>query len=507
MVGASATRVEFRTRDECRGTCDFAMSDDSLPQEPAPAPAPPPKLKRFSLRRKAIGFGAAAAALSALLAALANLTEVAGWFSPDETRDLVQETRVAVQDTDAKVNELLVLLRNQAAATGLDLNIESETTLRNAIETIIVSGNAQKQRALDYLDQGDVATAADMIAGVAEKQASAVSETGQAAAGSWREAGALYYSLDVTRAIAAYEAANRLEPRHAATLEMLGYAFVRAGRLDDAEAAFIECVELLPSPAIYASAHIGRAVIARQRGEYALANEYLSQALDTAEARGLADERIHSLIGLAAVAREQGDTGLAKRHLQEALALSKGRKDESLRAKVLSNLGILAANREEYDEARRLTQESLDIYAEKKDLAGQAVTIGNLGAIALLSGDTGSAETYLLRSIEIGEQLGWRSSVAYDLINLGGIARERQDFPAADEYLGQAEGIAREVGLAELLPVIIANRGEVAFESGDLESACRYWAEAAPALAEMGSAHAATVNAMTKARCPPVGGE
>lgn len=478
------------------------MNDES----PAPEPAPPPKVKRFSLRRKAIGVGAAAAAISALLATLANLTEIAGWFSPDETRDLVQETRVAVQGTDAKVNELLVLLRNQAAATGLDLNIESETAIRNAIEAIIVSGNAEKQKALAYLDEGDVATAADMMAAVAANQASAVSETGQAAAESWREAGALYYSLDVTKAIDAYEAANRLEPRHAETLEMLGYAFVRAGRLDDAETAFAECVELLPPPAVYASALIGRAGIARQRGEYAPANEYLSQALTTAEAGGLAAERVHALIGLAAVAREQGDIELAKRHLQDALAMSADMTDESLRAKVLSNLGILAANREAYDEARRLTQDSLDIYAEKKDLAGQAVTIGNLGAIALLSGETDSAENYLLQSIEIGEQLGWRSSVAYDLINLGGIARERQDFPAADEYLGQAEGIAREVGLAELLPVIIANRGEVAFESGDVESACRYWAEAAPALAEMGSAHAATVNAMAnEAQCPPVG--
>lgn len=480
------------------------MNDES----PAPEPAPPPKVKRFLLRRKAIGVGAAVAAISALLATLANLTEIAGWFSPDETRDLVQETRVAVQGTDAKVNELLVLLRNQAAATGLDLNIESEAAIRNAIEAIIVSGNAEKQKALDYLDEGDVATAADMMAAVAANQASAMSETGQAAAESWREAGALYYSLDVTKAIDAYEAANRLEPRHAETLKMLGYAFFRAGRLDDAEAAFIDCMELLPPPPVYAAAQIGRAGVARQRGEYVRSNEYLSQALSTAETSGLRAERIHALLGLAAVAREQGDAELATRYLQEGRALAEDIADESLHAKVLSNLGILAANRQDYDEARRLTRDALDIYVEKKDLAGQAITIGNLGAIALLTGATDKAEGYLLQSVEIGEQMGWRSSVAYDLINLGGIAKERQDFAAADDYLGQAEGIAREVGLAEVLPVIIANRGEVAFERGDVAAACRYWAEAAPALAEMGSAHAATVNAMTnEAQCLPARGE
>lgn len=98
------------------------------------------------MRRKAIGLGAVAAAFSALLGVLANLSEIAGLFSPDETRDLVQETRVAVQYKDSKVSELLVLLRNQAAATGLDLNIESETAIRNAIQAIVVSGNAQSSK-------------------------------------------------------------------------------------------------------------------------------------------------------------------------------------------------------------------------------------------------------------------------------------------------------------------------------------------------------------------------
>jgi tetratricopeptide (TPR) repeat protein len=452
--------------------------------------------------------GAAAAAFSALLGVLANLSEIAGLFSPDETRDLVQETRVAVQDTDTKVSELLVLLRNQAAATGLDLNFESETAIRNAIQAIVVSGNAQKQQALDYLAEGEVATAADMMAAVAGNQASAVAETGLAAAESWREAGALYYSLDIAKAINAYEEANRLEPRDPETLEMLGYALVRAGRLDDAEATFIECLELLPRPAVYASVYVGRAGIARQRGEYALANEYLSQALTTAEAAELAAERVHALIGLAAVAREQGDTERAQLYLQDGLQASVGLRDESLRAKVLSNLGILEANREDFDAARRLIQDARDIYVEKKDLAGQSVTIGNLGALALLSGALDDAETYLLRSVEIGEQLGWRSSVAYDLSNLGGIARKRQDYAAADGYLLRAEDIAKEVGLAELLPVIVANRGEVAFESGDVESACRFWSEAAPVLASMGSAHAVTVNQMANdAACPVAVGD
>jgi hypothetical protein len=72
--------------------------------------------RRAAWRRKVIGLGAAAAIGSAALAVLANLSEIAGWFAPDQTRELVEKTRVTVEDTDAKVNELINLLRNQAAA-------------------------------------------------------------------------------------------------------------------------------------------------------------------------------------------------------------------------------------------------------------------------------------------------------------------------------------------------------------------------------------------------------
>ena len=92
----------------------------------SPPPADPKHPASRPWRRNIIGLGAAAAVLSAGLAVLANLTEIAGWFQKDETRILVEETRGAIEQTDAKVEELVTLLRNQAAASGLNLDIESE---------------------------------------------------------------------------------------------------------------------------------------------------------------------------------------------------------------------------------------------------------------------------------------------------------------------------------------------------------------------------------------------
>jgi tetratricopeptide (TPR) repeat protein len=175
------------------------------------ADLPPPR----TWRRQAIGWGVATAVFSAVLALVANLSEVAGWLRPDETREIVEETRKTIVGTNAKVDELVILLRNQAAAAGVDLNIASDAAIRNAISAIVASGDAQKQKAVKFINNGDVAGAAELLTKVATEQASAVSQTREAAAESWREAAALYNLQDLTKAVDSYEqgiACNRTIP-------------------------------------------------------------------------------------------------------------------------------------------------------------------------------------------------------------------------------------------------------------------------------------------------------
>jgi tetratricopeptide (TPR) repeat protein len=380
-------------------------------------PEPPDRNSRrkgLGWRRKAIGLGAVAALGSATLAVLANLSEIAGWFAPDETQELVKQTRVAIEDTDAKINELLNLLRNQAAAAGVDLNIESEVAIRNAIQTIIASANAQKQTAFALLDNGEVIKAAEMLMQIAASQGTAVSETSGAAAATWREAGALYFSHDVGQAINSYQEANRLQPGDPETLDMLGHSLIRAGRLDEAQTVFRDCLELNPPASLLASAYHGLGNIAKQSGDYRGASEHYNHALDISVENGLRAEQAQALIAQGTIARAEGNFELAESLLQKAEELAEAIDNNSLRAKIQTNLGILAASRGNYDEANEHIREALEIHRGRNNLAGQANTIGNLGAVALLQGDDESAETLLLESVDIGERLGWKESVAYD---------------------------------------------------------------------------------------------
>lgn len=476
-----------------------------MTEEPLQSPDAPERTvrrKRLEWRRRAIGAGAVAALASATLAVLANLSEIAGWFAPDETQELVKETRVAIGDTDAKINELLNLLRNQAAAAGVDLNIESEVAIRNAIQTIIASANAQKQEAFALLDEGKVAEAAEMLTRIAATQGTAVSETGSAAADTWREAGALYFSEDLEKAIDSYQQADRMQPGNPQTLDMLGQSLQRAGKLDAARTAFGDCLALNPPPALSASALHGLGNIARQEGDYATAAEHYRQALAISVEHGLQAEQAQVLIAQGMLARAEGKPDLAESLLKQAETLVKDMDNNTLQARIQTNLGIIAATGGRFDEANRRIRESLEIYRGRNNLAGQANTIGNLGAVALLQDDVDTAETLLLESVELGERLGWTESVAYDLVNLGGMALRRSEFDTADSYLERAESLSREAGFGELLPVIVFNRGEIALERGDVQTACRLWMEAEPALTSMGSEHAGTaLGRIAEAEC------
>jgi len=427
---------------------------DETPEAPDETDAPSSGRSLLPWQRNAIQLGAVAAVISAILAVTANLSEIMGWFAPDQTREIVVRTQSTVEDTDAKVNELLTLLRNQAAVNGVELDIESEVAMRNAINAIVLSGNREKRSALRMLDQGDVGAAAGMIESVARNQASAVSETSDAAAASWREAGALYYTYDVAKAVDSYQQAARLQPDHGETLDLLGHALVRAGRIDAAVRNFERILALDATPRRQVSALFGLGSIAKQRAEYAAASGLYDRAGTLARSNGLREEEIYVQLLLA------------------QLDLARGYGD--------------------YAEADLMMRQALAIHEARNDLANRANALGNLGALALLQGDAAAAEPIIEESVSLGTRLGWQSSVAYDLVNLASIATDLGDFDSADRRLDRAAMIAEAAELEELVPVIAFNRGDVAQARGDPELACTLWIEALGKMIETENPHTDT---------------
>lgn len=449
-----------------------------------PAAESKPKRRRIS-RETLKNVGIAAALL--LIAAIAEVLIERAIETPEPEP---AESTAADTETDRKVEELLALLRNQAAASGAELAIDSEVAIRRAIQAIVASGNLQKRNALQHLEDGDVATAAELMAKAATDQAAAVSETSDAAAASWREAGELFYAYDNEQAIRAFEEANRLEPGNPETLKRLADTLVRAGRQDEALTVYADTLAVDSRPGHRASVHLGIGDIAMGRGDYPTAEREFLLALDIAEANEIPRKRGMALINLGELSRRQGELDTAERQLRRAIDIAERIGDQSVLGKATMNLGLVAASAESFEEAERLIRSAFEIYSEKNDLGRQVNALGNLGAVALASGDPDAAEPLLLQSVALSERLGWKSSIAADLINLGNIAMDRRDFEAAYEYLDRAEALAIEAELSELLPIVVFNRGEAALRQEDFETACRLWREAEAEFVQMGSMHA-----------------
>jgi DNA-binding winged helix-turn-helix (wHTH) protein/tetratricopeptide (TPR) repeat protein len=426
--------------------------------------------------------GAIIAVLGGILVTAANISDVLTWVLPDESAQLLEATQTTVLSTDAKVDELVQLLRNQAARSGAGLDPEAEGTIRDALRTLVESVDARKNKALNLLAEGDVAAAAESLVAVAEDMDIASDQSVDAAAASWREAGVIYYTIDIAKAVSSFESAHRLRPDDTENTINLGYAYIRAGRLDDALTYF----ETLTDASVADDARVfalrGMGIVHTQRADYSKARSYLHSAMELLGDSDNLRQRGLILLQLGAIDRAQGNNDAAEEHIETVVSYAEVIDDAHLRAEALNNLGVIMATKDNYDRAFEALAAAHDIYTDRNDLAGQAKTLGNLGAAALKQGDVTRAEPYLLESVEIGERLGWQQSIVIDLINLGGIAAGREQYDVAQSHLTRALDIADSARLDELLPLILANMGEVASTAGDTEEACRFWNEALPLL-------------------------
>jgi DNA-binding winged helix-turn-helix (wHTH) protein/tetratricopeptide (TPR) repeat protein len=427
------------------------------------------------------------------LIALANLSDIADFVFPDRSLEAIEDTRSTLMTTDAKVDEIVKMLRNQAASSGNQLDPDAESTIRDAVQRIIESGDARKQTAVDQLLEGDPDAAAVRIERVAMDLGRASEESRAAAAESWSEAGAIYYTTDVAEAVRCYEEALALQPDNAEYAAQLGFAYVRAGRLDDAVDVFGRGLNARPDDPVLIDTLRGLGTAARLKAEFGVAREHFDRAIGIARDTGDLRREGLLLLQLGSIASSQGNLELARSDYETVIERAEEIGDEHMLSRALNNFGIVLARTEDYAGANSAFTRAYEIDLARNDLAGQSQSIGNLGASALRSGNLDEATEHLSRSIEIGRELGDQRSIALDLTNLGSIAASRGDFPQAEARLEEALQIATAHGFEELRLIITVNLGEVARDSGDIASACRLWLEALPALVKLEHGAALTV--------------
>ena len=237
------------------------------------------------------------------------------------------------------------------------------------------------------------------------------------------------------------------ELRPAGDLLRTGRAHDRAGRLDDAVAAYQEAVrvaELSGERAVLAEAQRRLGVVHHRRNDVAEARELCTRSHAVALGMGdlvLAGEALNTL---GCFEFEAGRIAAARTIYEKALALAFA--SEELCGRIEQNLGILATIHGDYAAALNHYHRSLDAFGSAMDERGCAIAYHNLGLIATHRVEYDLAEDHFTRSAAIAARLGDVHLQGLCQLNHAEVRHARQQYGDALRRAEAALGIFEQLG-------------------------------------------------------------
>ncbi len=228
----------------------------------------------------------------------------------------------------------------------------------------------------------------------------------------------------------------RADEEVSASLQHLGMLHLNRGRLEKAEMALVEALELrkkrLGEMSLETSDSLnGLGLVRQEQGRLAEASAFFRRAL-TVRRRLLGDDHLKataSLNNLAGVLRLEGELEEAEALYREVLAVRRHSLDEKhpRLATTLNNLARVLRERGEFAEAETLYLEALRIHETLGRLDRVATILNNLGRLRERMGDAEQAEVLLARSVEVFHQVPGidEARIAFTLEGLGDVQLAR----------------------------------------------------------------------------------
>jgi tetratricopeptide (TPR) repeat protein len=258
----------------------------------------------------------------------------------------------------------------------------------------------------------------------------------------------------------------------AEALVLLGWHYIRAGRLEKAQDVLewsrVAFDRLATPPAQGFGTHplpvLG--LLAYMRGDYAAAAQLGAEARRYLEARGDLANLAMALYVLASAAFAQGRYEAAAEHAQQAYAIAEQHKNRRFTVYVLNQLGDLARVQGDYAHARRYYEQGYAIRESMADRPGIAAALDRLGAIALVQREYASAHSLFQQSRAIYQEIEDRCGLAASLNGLGAVACALGDLDTARTHLHDALQLASAAQLVPLTLSILSNIAELYLRTG-----------------------------------------
>ncbi|MEH1166576.1 BTAD domain-containing putative transcriptional regulator [Micromonospora sp. CPCC 205539] len=189
----------------------------------------------------------------------------------------------------------------------------------------------------------------------------------------------------------------------------LGRAYIRIGRLGEADEAFaasLQCFDQLGDPSGQAHVHLDLSWLRDTQQRYAEASHHAEQALMLYRAIGNAHKEAHSLAAVGWSWARQGDYERSRDYLSEALVLHQRNGDQHGEASASESLGYAHHHLGEHPQAVQHYTHALALCQSLGDRYGQTVILDRLGDVHHEAGTIHAARDAWKRAADLLDELG-----------------------------------------------------------------------------------------------------
>ncbi len=270
--------------------------------------------------------------------------------------------------------------------------------------------------------------------------------------------------------------------RAGAVIAEHGAEWIASGKL----ASLVSLAEALPPAVLEAHprALAQRAEVARLRVEFETAQSLFRRAAAALRSKGDDEGEADALHSLATIARRRGDYEAAFQYLDRAVELTTA--DSIVRTKCGNTRGLCLVSMGEWTAAEREFRVALQSAEDRNDEHHIRLITHNLGLPAMIRGDFGEALHWLRRMLRSDGRETPIPQEAWAHLNIGRCHLFRGEAEQSAQHLDQALERCQMFNLVGQLGEALEAYGNLYRESGELSRAAEFYERAARTYEEAG---------------------
>lgn len=215
-----------------------------------------------------------------------------------------------------------------------------------------------------------------------------------------------------------------------------------------------------------------------RKGNYALANELLDDAMKLTEEKGYELLKARIWNARSRIEENVGRYREAKNHSKKAQAIHLEFGDELGYAANLSNEGVSECKSGNYERGKALILAAQRIHQMNNDLPGVAYCLNNLGNIEDHHNNLKDALTCYIASYDIKIKIGYVEGAFTSLLNIAKIERRRKNPEKALSYLNDCLEFSEREGLVPFQVDVLNNLGNLYLDEGRYSLATSHYNKA-----------------------------